>query len=60
MGFDILSYLFGFSASVVVLYDMGCGYSMAELVDDLVSIIVHFAGRVYGRRSHLYKRSDGR
>ncbi len=59
-GFETLSYLFSrFGARVVVLYDRCGGDSMAELVDDLVSIIVHFAGRIYGRRSHIYKRSKG-
>ena len=58
-GFETLSYLFSrFGARVVVLYDRCDGDSMSELVDDLVSIIVHFAGRIYGRRSHLYKRSS--
>jgi len=58
-GFETLSYLFSrFGARVVVLYDRCGGDSMSELVDDLVSIIVHFAGRIYGRRSHLYKRSS--
>ena len=60
-GFETPSYLFSrFGARVVVLYDRCGGDSMSELVDDLVSIIVHFAGRIYGRRSHLYKRSAGR
>mgnify|MGYP007013816520 CR=1 FL=1 len=54
MGFDTLSYLFGFSAGVVVLYDMGGGY-MDDLVDDLVFMIAYFVGCVYCRRSYLYK-----
>jgi len=28
-----------------------------ELVDDLITIIVHFAGKIYGKRSHKYKKA---
>ena len=27
-----------------------------ELAEDLITIISHFAGRLYGRRSHKYKK----
>ena len=27
-----------------------------ELVEDLITIISHFAGKLYGTRSHKYKR----
>ncbi|RDD53415.1 MAG: IS607 family transposase [Candidatus Korarchaeota archaeon NZ13-K] len=27
-----------------------------ELVEDLIAIVAHFAGRLYGRRSHKYRR----
>ncbi|NJE13878.1 IS607 family transposase, partial [Thermococcus sp. LS2] len=26
-----------------------------ELIEDLITIISHFAGKLYGRRSHKYK-----
>jgi len=27
-----------------------------ELVEDLIAIVAHFAGKLYGRRSHKYRR----
>ena len=55
-GFDTLEFFFGvFGAKIIVINEEEKA-PHEELVDDLISIVSHFAGRLYGFRSHKYKR----
>jgi len=50
-GFSTLRRLFqAFETEIEVINER------EELVEDLIAIVAHFAGRLYGRRSHRYRR----
>lgn len=51
-GFGYLEALFGaYGVKVVVLHDMPCSTPEAELLEDFMSLIACFSGRLYGQRS---------
>lgn len=55
-GFSTLRRLFqAFGTEIEVIND-GEKTPREELVEDLIAIVAHFAGRLYGRRSHKYRR----
>ena len=55
-GFSTLRRLFqAFGTEIEVINDVKRG-PREELVEDLIAIVAHFAGRLYGRRSHKYRR----
>ena len=55
-GFETLKRIFEkHGTEIVVIYDKDSD-SKEELVEDLITIIAHFAGKLYGMRSHKYKK----
>ncbi len=55
-GFETLKFFFNsFGAEIVVLNKRDLT-PQEELVEDLITIISHFAGKLYGMRSHKYKK----
>ena len=55
-GFETLKRIFEkHGTEIVVIYDKDSN-SKEELVEDLITIIAHFAGKLYGTRSHKYKK----
>ena len=55
-GFKTLAFFFRqYGAEIIVLHEKG-KTPREELVEDLITIISHFAGKLYGMRSHKYKK----
>jgi len=55
-GFDILKKVFeAHGTSIEVLNQIESKSPQQELVDDLIMIISHFSGKLYGLRSHKHK-----
>ncbi len=55
-GFDYLKrYFESHSVRVEVVEETEKGY-MEELIEDFVSIVISFAGRIYGKRSQKYRK----
>ena len=55
-GFETLEFFFGVMDARIVVINEEEKASHEELVEDLISIVSHFAGKLYGLRSHRYKR----
>ncbi|RLG59100.1 IS607 family transposase [Candidatus Geothermarchaeota archaeon] len=55
-GFRILQEFFRSYGTEIVVVNHGEKSPQEELVEDLISIISHFAGKLYGMRSHKYKK----
>ena len=55
-GFKTLEFFFQqHGTEIIVLHEKG-KTPREELVEDLITIISHFAGKLYGMRSHKYKK----
>jgi putative resolvase len=55
-GFDTLRKVFeAHGTSIEVLNQVEMKSPQQELVDDLITIISHFSGKMYGLRSHRHK-----
>ncbi|NJE09288.1 IS607 family transposase [Thermococcus sp. M39] len=55
-GFETLKTLFqAFGTEIIVINGELQKEPREELIEDLITIISHFAGKLYGRRSHKYK-----
>ena len=56
-GFEYLEYFFKqYGVRIEVVYGEESKDSYQELVEDLITIITSFAGKLYGMRSHRKKR----
>jgi len=55
-GFETLEFFFGVMGAKIVVINEDEKTPQEELVEDLISIVSHFAGKLYGFRSHRYKR----
>jgi putative resolvase len=54
-GFETLRKLFQAFGTEIEVIDSEEKTSQEELVEDLITIVSHFAGKLYGMRSHKYK-----
>jgi len=55
-GFKILEEFFKNYGTEIVVINHEEKSPQEELVEDLITIISHFAGKLYGMRSHKYKK----
>jgi len=55
-GFEILEEFFKSYGTEVVVINKEEKTPQEELIEDLITIISHFAGRLYGMRSHKYRK----
>jgi len=55
-GFKTLQDFFKSYGTEIVMINRGERSPQEELVEDLITIISHFAGKLYGMRSHKYKK----
>ncbi|AEF96691.1 IS607 family transposase [Methanotorris igneus] len=55
-GFETLKEFFKSYGTEVIVINKKCKAPQEELVEDLITVISHFAGKLYGRRSHKYKK----
>ena len=55
-GFKTLEEFFRSYGTEIVVINHGEKSPQEELVEDLITIISHFAGKLYGMRSHKYKK----
>nr|HDO80553.1 IS607 family transposase [Candidatus Bathyarchaeota archaeon] len=55
-GFKTLEQFFKSYGTEIVVINREKKTPQEELAEDLITIISHFAGRLYGRRSHKYKK----
>ncbi len=55
-GFKILEDFFKSYGTEIVVINKDEKSPQEELVEDLITIISHFAGKLYGMRSHKYKK----
>lgn len=55
-GFKVLEEFFRSYGTEIVVIDNEEKSPQEELVEDLITIISHFAGKLYGMRSHKYKK----
>ena len=55
-GFKTLEFFFQQHGAEVIILNERDKTSREELIEDLITIISHFAGKLYGMRSHKYKR----
>lgn len=55
-GFKILEEFFKSYGTEIIVINKEEKSPQEELVEDLITIISHFAGKLYGMRSHKYKR----
>jgi len=55
-GFKTLEFFFNSYGTEIVILNKDEKTPQEELVEDLITIISHFAGRLYGMRSHKYKK----
>jgi len=54
-GFETLRKLFQAFGTAIEVINSGERTPQEELVEDLITIVSHFAGKLYGMRSHKYK-----
>jgi len=54
-GFKVLQQLFQSYGTEIIVINQEEKEPREELVEDLITIISHFAGKLYGMRSHKYK-----
>ncbi|MGC9122256.1 MAG: IS607 family transposase, partial [Thermogladius sp.] len=45
-----------YGVRVVVVFDQEPKDYYQELVEDLIAIVTSFAGKIYGKRSHKYRK----
>lgn len=55
-GFETLKEFFKSYGTEIIVINKKYGTPQEELVEDLITIISHFAGKLYGMRSHKYKK----
>ncbi len=55
-GFKILEDFFKSYGTEIVVINKEEKTPQEELIEDLITIISHFAGKLYGMRSHKYKK----
>jgi len=55
-GFKTLQQLFQSYGTEIIVINQGERTPREELVEDLITIISHLAGKLYGRRSHKYRK----
>jgi len=55
-GFKILEKFFKSYGTEIVIINHEEKSTQEELVEDLITIISHFAGKLYGMRSHKYRK----
>jgi len=55
-GFKILQQLFQSYSTEIIVINQEEKTPQEELVEDLITIISHFAGKLYGMRSHKYRK----
>ena len=55
-GFKILEEFFKSYGTEIVVINEKEKTPQEELIEDLITIISHFAGKLYGIRSHKYKK----
>ena len=55
-GFKILEEFFKSYGTEIVVINEKEKTPQEELIEDLITIISHFAGKLYGMRSHKYKK----
>ncbi len=55
-GFKILEEFFKSYGTEIVVINKRAKTPQEELIEDLITIISHFAGKLYGMRSHKYKK----
>jgi len=56
-GFSYLEELFkAYGVKVIVAFQEEPKDYMQELVEDLIEVVTSFAGKIYGERSHKYRR----
>lgn len=55
-GFKILEEFFKSYGTEIVVINKEEKSPQEELIEDLITIISHFAGKLYGMRSHKYKK----
>ena len=55
-GFKILEEFFKSYGTEIVIISNRAKTPQEELIEDLITIISHFAGKLYGMRSHKYRR----
>jgi len=56
-GFKTLEFFFQQHGAEIVVLNEEDKSPREELIEDLITIISHFAGKLYGMRSHKYKNS---
>ena len=56
LGFKILEDFFKSYGTEIIVINKEEKTPQEELIEDLITIISHFAGKLYGMRSHKYKR----
>jgi putative resolvase len=54
-GFETLRKLFQALGTEIEVINSGEKTPQGELVEDLITIVSHFAGKLYGMRSHKYE-----
>jgi putative resolvase len=54
-GFETLRKMFQVFGTAIEVINSGEKTPQEELVEDLITIVSHFAGKLYGMRSHKYK-----
>ncbi|RDD53751.1 MAG: IS607 family transposase, partial [Candidatus Korarchaeota archaeon NZ13-K] len=55
-GFKILQQFFQSYGTEIIIINQEEKAPQEELVEDLITIISHFAGKLYGMRSHKYRK----
>ena len=55
IGFETLRKMFQAFGTAIEVINGEEKTSQEELVEDLITIVSHFAGKLYGMRSHKYK-----
>lgn len=55
-GFKTLEFFFKENGSEIIVINEKEKPPREELIEDLITIISHFAGKLYGMRSHKYKK----
>ena len=55
-GFETLKEFFKSYGTEIIVINKKYRTPQEELVEDLITIIPHFAGKLYGMRSHKYKK----
>ena len=55
-GFKTLEFFFQQYGAEIIVLNQKDKSPREELIEDLITIIRHFAGKLYGMRSHKYKK----